>query len=124
MWHNPRTNFFQYYNVVKYVTFMDWPIITEKDYERLIESIDLGDEFFRKLAVFRSGLIEPHMRHWQLSAHEAYDNLSERELQVFKMRLKQHSFPMIAEALEISESSAKTYWRRGIRKCWALFDVT
>ena len=45
---------------------MDWPIITEKDYERLIESIDLGDEFFRKLAIFRSGLIEPHMRHWQL----------------------------------------------------------
>ena len=102
---------------------MDWPIITEDDYERLIESIDLGDEFFRKLCVFRSGLIEPSMRHWQLSAHKAYDSLSERELQVFKMRLKQHTFPMIAEALEISESPAKTYWRRSVRKCWALFDV-
>lgn len=102
---------------------MDWPIITEADYERLIESIDLGDEYFRKLTIFRSGLIEPSMRHWQLSAHEAYDSLSERELQVFKMRLKSHSFPLIAEVLEISESSAKTYWRRGIRKCWGLFDV-
>jgi len=102
---------------------MDWPIITEKDYERLIESIDLGDEFFRKLAIFRSGLIEPHMRHWQLSAHEAYDTLSPRELQVFKKRLKSHSFPTIADALEISESSAKTYWRRAIRKCWILFDT-
>ena len=78
---------------------MDWPIITEADYERLIESIDLGDEFFRKLAIFRSGLIEPHIRNWQLSAHEAYDKLSERELQVFKMRLKSHSFPLIAENL-------------------------
>ena len=103
---------------------MDWPIITEKDYERLIESIDLGDEFFRKLAIFRSGLIEPHMRNWQLSAHKAYDTLSPRELQVFKKRLKSHSFPTIADALEISESSAKTYWRRAIRKCWVLFDVT
>ena len=101
---------------------MDWPIITEADYERLIESIDLGDEFFRKLAIFRAGLIEPHMRHWQLSAHEAYDSLSQRELQVFKMRLKSHSFPLIADNLEISESSAKTYWRRAIRKCWCLFD--
>ena len=99
-------------------------MVTEKDYERLIESIDLGDEFFRKLAIFRSGLIEPHMRHWQLSAHKAYDTLSPRELQVFKKRLKSHSFPTIADALEISESSAKTYWRRAIRKCWVLFDVT
>ena len=102
---------------------MDWPIITEKDYVRLIESIDLGDEFFRKLAIFRSGLIEPELRHWQLSAHEAYDSLSQRELQVFKMRLKSHSFPLIADNLEISESSAKTYWRRAIRKCWALYGI-
>ena len=95
---------------------MDRPIITAKDYERLIDSIELGDEFYRKLASLRSGLIEPHMRHWQLSAHKAYDNLSERELQVFKMRLKSHSFPTIADTLEISESSANTYWRRAIRK--------
>ena len=102
---------------------MDWPLLTEDDYERLIESIDLGDEFFQKLAAFRSGLISPEMRKWQLMAHQAYDTLSERELQVFKRRLKQHSFPVIAENLAISESSAKTYWRRAIRKCWDTFGV-
>ncbi len=99
---------------------MDWPIVTDADYERLIESIDLGDEMFQKLAIFRSGLIAPEMRQWQLAAHEAYDTLSKRELEVFKMRLKSHSFPIIADALEISESSAKTYWRRAIKKCWEL----
>ena len=62
-------------------------------------------------------------RELAFEAHKAYDNLSERELQVFKMHLKSHSFPTIADTLEISESSAKTYWRRAIRKCWVLFDV-
>tara|TARA_R100001463_G_scaffold127083_1_gene185017 strand:+ start:71 stop:382 length:312 start_codon:yes stop_codon:yes gene_type:complete len=102
---------------------MDWPILTEDDYERLIESIDLGDEFFQKLAVFRSGLIPPEKRQWQILAHQAYDTLSIRELQVFKRRLKQHSFPVIAENLDISESSAKTYWRRALKKCWDTFEV-
>ena len=100
---------------------MDYPLITKKDYERLLESIDLGDEFFKKLMVFRSGLIPPHLRHWQLKAHLAYDTLSSRELEVFRMRLKSHTFPMIASALGISDSSAKTYWRRALKKCWDLF---
>tara|TARA_R100001163_G_C5005234_1_gene152994 strand:+ start:392 stop:733 length:342 start_codon:yes stop_codon:yes gene_type:complete len=100
---------------------MDWPLITNKDYDRLIESIDLGDEFFQKLAIFRSGLIPFHLRQWQLNAHKAYDILSERELEVFKMRLKSHTFPMIAQSLGISDSSAKTYWRRAIKKCWDIF---
>jgi len=100
---------------------MDYPLITNKDYERLLESIDLGDEFFQKLAIFRSGLIAPHLRHWQLKAHQAYDTLSSRELEVFRMRLKSHTFPMIASSLGISDSSAKTYWRRALKKCWDLF---
>ena len=100
---------------------MDYPLITNKDYERLLESIDLGDEFFQKLAIFRSGLIAPNLRHRQLKAHQAYDTLSSRELEVFRMRLKSHTFTMIASSLGISDSSAKTYWRRALKKCWDLF---
>ena len=100
---------------------MDYPLITNKDYERLLESIDLGDEFFQKLAIFRSGQIAPNLRHWQLKAHQEYDTLSSRELEVFRMRLKSHTFPMIASSLGISDSSAKTYWRRALKKCWDLF---
>ena len=100
---------------------MDFQLLTDKDYERLIESMELRDEFFQKLAVFRSGLIDSSLRHWQLKAHKAYDTLSVRELEVFKMRLKSHTFPMIASSLGISDSSAKTYWRRALKKCWDLF---
>ena len=102
---------------------MDFPLLTDRDYERLLESIDLRDEFFQKLAVFRSGLIDSSLREWQLKAHKAYDTLSERELEVFKMRLKSHTFPMIASSLGISDSSAKTYWRRALKKCWDLFPT-
>ena len=96
---------------------MDWPNLTDTDQERLEDAIDLGEEFRTKLMIFRSGLIDPEYRWLQLEAHKIYDSLSVRELEVFKMRTKQHTFPQIASALEISVSSAKTYWRRSLAKC-------
>ena len=96
---------------------MDWPNLTDSDQERLEEAIDLGEEFRKKLLVFRSGLIDSKYRWLQLEAHKIYDSLSVRELEVFKMRTRQHTFPQIANALEISVSSAKTYWRRSLAKC-------
>jgi len=96
---------------------MDWPNLTDTDQERLEEAIDLGEEFREKLLIFRSGLIDQKYRWLQLEAHKIYDSLSVRELEVFKMRTRQHTFPQIASALEISVSSAKTYWRRSLAKC-------
>jgi len=96
---------------------MDWPNLTDRDTERLGEAIDQAEEYKRKLAIFRSGLIPPELRWLQLAAHETYDSLSPRELEVFKMRTKQHTFPVIAQVLDISVSSAKTYWRRSLAKC-------
>ena len=96
---------------------MDWPNLTDRDAERLEDSIDQAEEYTRKLGIFRSGLISPELRWLQLAAHETYDSLSPRELEVFIMRTKQHTFPVIASALEISVSSAKTYWRRSLAKC-------
>ena len=96
---------------------MDWPNLTNRDAERLEEAIDQAEEYKRKLAIFRSGLIPSELRWLQLAAHETYDSLSPRELEVFKMRTRQHTFPVIAHALNISVSSAKTYWRRSLAKC-------
>ena len=56
------------------------------------------------------------------AAYKAYDSLSKRELQVFKLRCKLITFPLIAEQLDISTSSAKTYWRRSLAKCMALWE--
>jgi len=96
---------------------MDWPNLTDRDAERLEDSINQAEEYTRKLGIFRSGLIPPELRWLQLAAHETYDSLSPRELEVFIMRTKQHTFPTIASALDISVSSAKTYWRRSLAKC-------
>jgi DNA-binding CsgD family transcriptional regulator len=96
---------------------MDWPNLTDDDQVRLEDAITQGDEFRKKLLIFRSGLISEKYRWLQLEAHKIYDSLSERELQVFKMRTKQHTFPQIASVLDISVSSAKTYWRRSLAKC-------
>mgnify|MGYP003135030313 CR=1 FL=1 len=96
---------------------MDWPNLTDRDAERLEDAIDLAEEYKVKLAVFRSGLIPPEHRWLQLAAHETYDSLSSREREVFIMRTKKHTFPIIAQALDISVSSAKTYWRRSLAKC-------
>ena len=95
----------------------DWEMLTDKNAEMLTDSQDLRLEFVEKLHIFSSGLIEPEERKWQLAAHEAYDTLSVRERQVFKLRLKLMTFPHIAQGLDISVSSAKTYWRRALMKC-------
>tara|TARA_S200002703_G_scaffold139483_1_gene130177 strand:+ start:30 stop:335 length:306 start_codon:yes stop_codon:yes gene_type:complete len=95
----------------------DWEMLTDKDTQRLTDSRDLRSEFVKKLHIFETGLIDPEDRKWQLKAHEAYDTFSERERQVFKLRLNLMTFPHIAQGLDISVSSAKTYWRRALMKC-------
>ena len=62
---------------------MDWVNLTDADTERLIDSIELAESFARKLGVFRSGLIAPDLREYQLAAHEAFDKMSAREREVF-----------------------------------------
>ena len=100
---------------------MKWHELTDVDADRLINAITRSKEFAAKMAVFQSGFIAHELRWLQLSAHELYDKLSDRERQVFAMRIKQHTFPIIADILEISESTAKTYWRRTLAKCANLF---
>ena len=97
----------------------EWHNIT---YDSLDEAIEQAREYNEKMAIFRSGLIPIDQRWLQIAAHHIYDTLSERELTVFKMRTNQHSFPSIAMALDISASSAKTYWRRALDKCCHLTD--
>lgn len=99
---------------------MEW--ITEEHMKPIGEAIDLAEDFSEKMSVFRSGLIDRDLRWYQLAAHRAYDLLSSREKEVFMMRLRNHSFPLIADQLGVSVSSAKTYWRRCIKKCGILFN--
>jgi DNA-binding CsgD family transcriptional regulator len=100
----------------------EFPLLTDKDQERLEDAITLSTAFRFKLNIFNSGLIPPEERWLQHAAHRAYDNLSERELQVFKLRCKMLTFPLIGEQLGISTSSAKTYWRRALMKCAILWE--
>jgi DNA-binding CsgD family transcriptional regulator len=100
----------------------EFPLLTDKDQERLEDAITLSTSFRFKLNIFVSGLIPPDKRWLQRSAHLAYDSLSDREIQVFQLRCKMLSFPLIAEQLNISTSSAKTYWRRALLKCAELWE--
>jgi DNA-binding CsgD family transcriptional regulator len=102
----------------------EWHNLSDADATLLEDAIIQSEEFAERLAVFRSGLISPEKRWLQLSAHKIYDDLSARELEVFKMRTLKHTFPVIADALDISVSSAKTYWRRCLAKCTAAFMST
>ncbi len=99
----------------------EWHNLSDADATLLEDAIVQSEEFAEKLAIFRSGLIPSEQRWLQLNAHEIYDKLSARELEVFKMRTLKHTFPVIADALEISVSSAKTYWRRCLAKCTKSF---
>ncbi len=101
---------------------MDWPNLTEADANRLTEAIDLGEEAKWKLKIFRSGLIPLEDRWLQEAAHTAFDLFSDRERQVFSLRCRTHSFPLIASHLGISVSSVKTYWRRALSKCSRLWE--
>ena len=100
----------------------EFPLLTDKDQERLEDAITLSTSFRFKLNIFNSGLIPPDQRWLQYSAHKAFDSLSVRELQVFKLRCKMITFPLIGEQLSISTSSAKTYWRRALMKCADLWE--
>ena len=100
---------------------MNWVELTDADAERLVSAITRAKDYARKMAIFQSAFIEKEHRWLQLAAHDLYDELSPREREVFKMRIMQHTFPIIAEALGISESSAKTYWLRTMAKCSKLF---
>ena len=100
----------------------EFPLLTDADQERLESAITLSTSFRFKLNIFNSGLIPPEKRWLQHAAHRAYDNLSMRELQVFKLRCKMISFPLIGEQLRISTSSAKTYWRRALMKGAVLWE--
>ncbi len=95
----------------------EWHNLSDADAALLEDAIDQSEEYMKKLAIFRSGLIPPDQRWLQINAHEIYDKLSTRELAVFEMRTLQHTFPVIAQALGVSVSSAKTYWRRCLAKC-------
>ena len=99
-----------------------WHTITDADAERLLDASDQADEYLQKMVVFRSGLISPPLRWLQLSAHQFYDLLSPRELQVFKLRCLDHTFPEIAEVVGVTDSSCKEYWRRTLIKIRHVID--
>jgi len=114
--------FFLFVNTLHYLhSSMSWVELTDEDAERLVRAMERADDYAHNMAIFQSAFIEPKLRWLQLSAHELYDELSDREREVFKMRIQQHTFPIIADALGISESSAKTYWLRTMAKCNKLF---
>ena len=96
---------------------MDWPNLTDENTKMLEDAIDQGNEYSKMMAIFQSGMIEKKYRWLQLSAHVMYDSFSVRQKEVFALRIKQHTFPEIADALGMSVSSAKTYWRRSLVKC-------
>lgn len=95
----------------------DWYTLTDADAERLESAITQSEEYATKMAIFASAFIPPEMRYLQLAAHQIYDELSEREKQVFEMKLKGHECTHIAIELEISRSSARVYWARALNKC-------
>ena len=100
---------------------MNWVELTDEDAERLVRAVTRAKDYAKKMAIFQSAFIKPEYRWLQLAAHELYDELSPREREVFNLRIKQHTFPIIADALGISESSAKTYWLSTMAKCSKLF---
>ena len=80
-----------------------WHNITDRDTDRLLSAIEHQDKITQKLLVFRSGLIPKELRWLQLSAHNFYDLMSARELQVFKLRVRSHTFPEIAEVVGVAK---------------------
>ena len=95
----------------------DWYTITNTDSERLEKAILENEKYAKKLAIFASAFIPKEDRYPQLAAHQIYDELSAREKEVFSMKLKGHECTHIALALDISRSSARTYWARALQKC-------
>ena len=101
-----------------------WHTITDADADRLLDAIDQADEYVNKMLIFRAGLVPPQLRWLQLSAHRFYDLLSPRELQVFKLRCQDHTFPEIAEVVGVTESSCKEYWRRTLIKIRRVIETS
>ena len=104
--------------VIVYICLhMDWPNLTNENTKMLEDAVDQGNEYAMMMAIFQSGMIEKKYRWLQLSAHVMYDSFSVSQNEVFSLRIKQHTFTEIADALGMSVSSAKTYWRRSLVKC-------
>lgn len=93
-----------------------WSNLTDDNTDKWLHAINRADRYHRMMLVFRSGLIEPELRHLQLSAHQFYDLMSPQELRVFQQRILGHTFVSIAIEMEITESSVKEYWRRTLKK--------
>jgi|TARA_Y100000296_G_C4956240_1_gene148726 DNA-binding CsgD family transcriptional regulator len=90
--------------------------ITDADLARLENAVILADEFSEKFSLFRHGFIPPEMRRFQFAAYAVYDVCSMRQREVFMLKLKQHTFKEIGEALGIGTSTAKVHWYRVLRK--------
>jgi|TARA_R100000773_G_scaffold40044_1_gene35839 DNA-binding NarL/FixJ family response regulator len=99
-----------------------WSNLTDENTDKWLHAIDRADRYHTMILVFRSGLIEPSLRHLQLAAHQFYDRMSPQELRVFKERIRGHAFVDIAQEMEITESSVKEYWRRTLIKIKAVIE--
>ena len=93
-----------------------WSNLTDENTDKWLHAIDRADLYHLHMLVFRSGMVEPNLRHLQLAAHTFYDLMSPQELRVFKKRTLGHPFVDIAVEMEITESSVKEYWRRTLKK--------
>ena len=89
-----------------------WSNLTDENTDKWLHAIDRADRYHLHMLVFRSGLIEPHLR----NLHKFYDLMSPQELRVFKQRTLGHTFVDIAKEMDITESSVKEYWRRTLNK--------
>ena len=100
-----------------------WSNLTDDNTDKWLHAIDRADRYHVQMLVFRSGLIDPDLRHLQISAHAFYDLMSPQELRVFKQRTLGHTFVDIAVEMEITESSVKEYWRRTLKKIHAVIEM-
>ena len=99
-----------------------WSNLTDENTDKWLHAIDRADRYHRMMVIFRSGLIEPEVRHLQLAAHKFYDLMSPQELRVFSKRVNGFSFVQIADEMAITESSVKEYWRRTLKKITTVIE--
>ena len=90
--------------------------LTDADLTRLENAILQGEEYAEKLALFKSAFIPPENRRFILSAFAVYDACSNRQRDVFTLRLKMYTFKEIGEALGVGTSTAKKHWYRALKK--------
>jgi len=90
--------------------------ITDADLARLEDAVILGEEYTKKLSIFKAGFIPPEMRRFQFAAYAIYDACSKRQREVFQLRIKMYTFKEIGESLGIGTSTAKIHWYRVLKK--------